>query len=200
MYAAIESGVSGLIPSAVGGLGTTAKIFPALGKQQPAGTVSFPLTLLIPNNGQFEMEAFEVQASGNVTFGSTANPTINFVLQNGSSLTVGSNTTICTLTAALAGTVSSTFPFEVRVRLQGDSKSGIVQVGTVEAYMNNATMDATTNTKLTGISFLANASTGQNPALNGNSPAAYALSLVFGLTFGVSDANNAANLAQFAIA
>lgn len=200
MYAAIESGVSGLLPANIGGTGTVAKIFPALSKQVPnAGASSLPLTLLIPPNGAFEGEEFTVQASGNVTFGSTASPTINFLLQNGSSLTAASNTTIVTLAAAKAGTTSSTFPFSVRIRLQGDSKSGIVQVTYVEAFMDNATLGTTTNTALTGINFLSGASTGQNPVNDGNT-LPVALSLVFGLTFGVSDAANAANLMQFSIA
>lgn len=201
MYAAISSGVSGLSPSTVGGLGTTAKIFPALGKQQPAGTVSLPLTILVPNNGAFEGQQFDVGASGNLTLGSTSSPTINFLLQNGSSLTYSSNTTICTLASALTGlTVSDSYPFSFKATLQGDSLSGIVQVVYASMFIDGATAGTITSTSLTGISFLTNASTGQNPALVGNSPAAQALSLVFGITFGVTDAKNAANLMQFAIA
>ena len=200
--------VSGVSPITVGGTGTSIKIFPAVPSSLPVNAgqpsavgqfVNGPAALLIPANGSYEGQAFEVQASGSITFGASTSPTVNFGLFNGTSLTVANDgTAIVTLTSAIAGSASHTLPFEVRIRLQGDSVSGIVQIGTVEAYMNSVTMGSTTNTKLTGISFLSGASTGQNPIFNGNSAPA-ALSLIFGIGFTLSDAGNSASLMQYAI-
>lgn len=200
--------INGLSPLIVGGTGTSIKIFPAVAASLPVNSaqpsvpgqlVGGPAALLIPANGSYEGQAFEVQASGSITCGASTSPTVNFGLYNGTSLTVGSDgTALVTLTSAIAASASHTLPFEVRIRLQGDSVSGIVQVGTVEAYMNSVTMGATTNTKLTGISFLSGASTGQNPIFNGNAAPA-ALSLIFGIGFTLSDAGNSASLMQYAI-
>lgn len=200
--------VSGVSPLIVGGTGTTGKIFPAVAASLPVNAaqplppgqiVGGPAAMLIPANGAYEGQPFEVVISGTVTTGTTASPTINFVLQNGSSLTATSNTTMATLTAPFAASISTSYDFNLIVLLQGDSKTGkVVANPSLSACQINGANEALTLTALTGISFLTNASTGQNPIFNGNSSSP-ALSLVCGVTFGVSDAANSASLMSFFI-
>lgn len=200
--------VSGVSPLIVGGTGTTGKIFPAVAASLPVNAaqpivpgqiVGGPAAMLIPSNGSYEGQPFEVIISGTVTTGTTTTPTINFILQNGSSLTAGSNTTIATLTAPFSASISTSYDFNLIVLLQGDSKTGkVVANPSLSACQINGANEALTLTALTGINFLTNASTGQNPIFNGNSSSP-ALSLVCGVTFGVSDAANSASLMSFFI-
>lgn len=200
--------VSGVSPVIVGGTGTATKIFPAAAASLPVNAsqpvvpgqlVGGPAAMLIPANGSYEGQPFSLQMSGTVTVGTTASPTINFVIQNGSSLTASSNTTIATLTAAFSATISTSYDFNVILTLQGDSKTGkLVASPALSAAQINGANEALTLTALSGISFLANASTGQNPIFQGNA-SPIALSLVCGVTFGVSDAANSASLMSFMI-
>ena len=202
--------VSGVSPLIIGGTGTAIKVFPAVSASLPVNPaqplppgqlVGGPAAMLIPANGAYEGQPFCLIMSGTVTVGGTASPTINFVIQNGSSLTGSSNTTMATLTAPFAATISTSYDFNVIVTLQGDSLTGkVVASPSLSAAQINGANQALTLTALTGISFLSAASTGQNPAVHkGNSPGGAALSLVCGVTFGVSDAANSASLMSFFI-
>lgn len=193
-------GVSGLAPSKVGGTGTNPMIFPGLmGAGFQVASIA-PAAIIVPNNGVFEGQLINIVAAGKVFVHGTS-PTLNFVLQNGTSLTAASNTTMATLSAAQALVTAATYPFCVEVGIQGDSTSGIVQVVYASATINGVAYELSANgrvdspkitqTSLTGISFLPTQPTATQPdPIQPNQ----ALSLVFGLTFGVSDALNAASL------
>lgn len=208
-----DSGVRGATPSIVGGTGTTTKIFPsllgpnfnvgafnlggALGPIGSGGTVPSPNTatpaalLIAPAARILEGQEFEVRAAGTIYIHGTS-PTFNFLLQAGTSFTSGSNTTMATMHTAISLTTAAQYPFCFDAMFQGDSISGLLQC--VEAAFTvdgtpfelNANARSDTNyvspTTLTGVKF-----TGVSPSL----------SLVFGVTFSVSDALNIANLTQF---
>jgi len=200
--------INGVSPLIVGGTGTAIKIFPAVSASLPANPaqpiapgqlVGGPASLVIPADGSYEGQSFSVVMAGSVTFGATASPTLNLVIQSGSSLTGASNTTIATLTAVFAATISTTINYSVVLRLSGDSGSGRLNASPLLSKAQiNGTDEPMTFTALTGISFLKNASTGQNPIFNGNS-SPNAVQLVCGVTFGVSDAANSASLMEFDI-
>jgi len=192
MQAFATAGISGISPVTVGGTGTTAKIFPSLLSSTAAAS------LVIPASGEYEGREIVIRAAGKLYVHGTT-PTINFVLQSGTSLTAASNTTVATLAAAASLTTAHTYPFAFQAVLQGDSTSGIVQVVEADFACNGAvqTVEGTgiTATSLTGINFLAGGPTGIVLAGNGNGGAA--INLVFGLTWAVSDAANTASLDQF---
>lgn len=210
-----DSQVRGLTPSIVGGSGTTTKMFPSLlgpgfdngggnlggplGPQGSGGVVPSPAAavgpamLIVPSSGLYEGQAIEIRASGSIYIHGTS-PTLNFVLQSGTSMTASSNTTFATLHTAVSLTTAAQYPFSLDLGIQGDSVSGIVQVVWASFAVDginfelNANARSDTNyvapTSLTGVKFTG---AGGKPALN----------IVFGVTFGVSDAANVANLTQF---
>lgn len=173
-YPITSAGVSYASPSTVGGTLTLAKIFPSLLNNLAPASLAVPVSA----NGQI----ITVRASGNLFVHGTS-PTVNLVLQNGSSLTAASNTTVSTGTSAQALTTGATYPFAAVIDLQGDQTSGIVQVVNAKFVVDGISV-ALTNTSLTGVSF------------NGSSAA---LNLVVGITFGVSDALNTASLQEFVL-
>jgi len=186
---AIGGGVNGYNPSTVGGTGTSTKIFPNLlanATGLPASFTGSPVPTLppagaqivIPGTGQYEQQQIVVTAGGYVYVHGTS-PTLNFLLQSGTSLTSGSNTTIATLASAQSLTTASYYPWSLSVKLQGDAKSGVVQVfsGT---FVCNGVSGSLTLTNLTG----------QNLTTTN-------INLVIGVTFGVSDALNFGALSQF---
>lgn len=183
-------GISPYTPSLVGGTGTTAKIFPsllgpgfgnggnALGAA-PSSTALVPPTaatgtppalVTIPGTGQYEQQALAFVASGYVFMHGTS-PTINFVLQNGTSLTAASNTTVATLASAQSLTTGAYYPWSFSMKGQGDSVSGVFQCFSAVWSCNGVFSGTVTLTDLTGINL-----TTTN------------LNFVFGVTFGVSDA------------
>ena len=169
---------------------TIVQFFPAVlgpGFQLPATT---PATLLIPANGTKNGVPFTVRASGNLYVHGTS-PTINFQLCNGTAL-AGSppvNNVISTLTSAQSLSTGATYPFAFNATLQGDSTSGVVQVTNATFYCNGVS-GTLTNTDLTGISF-------GGPGFPAPAGGGAALSLVFGLKFGVADALDTASLLSF---
>lgn len=185
--------VSGVSPVIVGGLGTTSKIFPS------AASASVASLLQLPANGQYEGQPFGITIAGTVVTGTTASPTLNFVLQSGTSLTAASNTTFATLSAAFTAAISTKYNFCFSVYLVADSASGKLQgVPNFSACSINGANQAITITALTGLNFLAGAATGPNPIFNRNAGNA-ALNVVAGVTFGVSDSANSASLMAFYI-
>lgn len=189
--------VSGVSPVTVGGLGTTAKIFPA--PANAGSSLTSAAILSIPANGQYEGQPFGVTIAGTVVTGTTTTPTLNFVLQSGTSLTAASNTTVATLTAAFAAAISTKYNFCFSVLFVADSASGKLQgVPNLSACSINGANQAITITALSGINFLSGAATGANPIFNRN-VGNVGLNLVAGVTFGVSDAANSSSLMAFYI-
>ena len=184
--------------SLVGGLLTTTKIFASpLGPGFMNGGANFgyqtaPVTvpayasgtpaafLTIPGNGVYEQQQVELRASGFV-FVHGASPTVNFLLQSGTSLTYNASgqTTVATLASAQSLTTADYYPWYFGVKMQADALSGIMQFQNA-TFACNGTSGTVTLTDLTGINL-----TTTN------------VNFVIGITFGVSDALNVAGLAQF---
>ena len=193
-------GVSGFTPSIVGGTGTTTKIFASLlgpgfgnggnplsvapGSTKPAipviATGTPAAQVVIPGIGQYEQQQIVVSASGFVFVHGTS-PTLNFLFQQGSSLTSGSNTTMATLASAQSLTTNASYPFAFSAKIQADSVSGIMQIFSA-VFACNGVSGSLTLTDLTGV----NLTTTNYP-------------FVFGVTFGVSDATNVGVLSQFSL-
>jgi len=184
--------VNGASPSKVGGLGATCKIFPSP-LQNPPGT-NVAGVLYIPNNGQFEGRPFKVRYGGNVYVHGTS-PTLNFLLQKGTSLTYSSNTTVLTLASAVSLVTQAYYPFYGEATFQGDSDSGLVSLVDSKFYVDNTSGSTETYSALSSISFTAGGTAGvQGPGYPASN---YALALVFGVTFAVTDALNVGKLMLF---
>jgi hypothetical protein len=177
------------IAANVGGTGTTGKIFPVFNNSAVAAAIQ------LPSGGELEGQQFIVRASGRL-FVHGASPTVNFLLQSGSSLTPGSNTTFVTGASAQALTTNAWYPYAIEARLQGDSTSGIVQVASASIVVDGNVVSPTL-TALTGINF----SSGYTPsgAIPYSQNDGASLKIVLGVVFGVSDALNSAVLNQFAV-
>ncbi len=169
----------------VGGSGTGIQIFPApVTNYNVASTVPAAVLLQAQQQGQI----VSVKAAGSIlTYGGT----VNFVIQNGTSLTASSNTTILTLTSAqtlAAGSPPGTaYPFAIELDLQGDEASGIVQVVSGRIVCDGVSGTVTT-TSLTGVNW-----SGANQFYSNAAP----VSLVAGVQFNTGNASNAASLFQF---
>jgi hypothetical protein len=185
-----DAGVRGQNPSLVGGTGTVAKLFPNLlanstglpagfGSGSPAPTAPLaPANLLLPGTGQFEQKIVEVRAAGYVFVHGTS-PTVNFVFQEGTSLTATSNTTMATMASAASLTTAAFYPWAFKAFLQSDAKSGVMQIFNAFFSLNGASQSLTL-TDLTGVNLL---TTNYN--------------FVAGVTFAVSDALNVGALGLF---
>jgi hypothetical protein len=189
---AVGGGVGPYTPSLIGGTGTTAKIFPNLlanatglpagfGVGSPAASAPYaPAVVTIPGTGQFEQQKISLVAGGYLYVHGTT-PTVNFVVQNGTSLTATSNTTVATLTSVQTLTTANFYPWSVTLSLQGDANSGVLQVFSATIACNGVSGTATL-TDLTGVNLTTTA-----------------LNFVVGITFGVSDALNVGALSQFSL-
>lgn len=185
-----NAGVSAFNPSLVGGTGTTTKVFPSLfapatglpaaaGSGSPVASVPYPVAFVsIPGTQVFEQQQIEVRASGYLFVHGTT-PTVNIVFQQGQSLTASSNTTMATLSAVQTLTTNANYPWFFKATIQGDAKSGVLQIGSAVFYCNGVS-GSFTLTDLTGVNLT---TTSYN--------------FVIGITFGVSDALNAGALSQF---
>lgn len=177
------AGVNYANPVTVGGTGTTAKIF--AGPVLNSGVASIvPAALLL--QAQQQGQIVSVKAAGTLHVHG-ASPTVNFVIQNGTSLTAASNTTIITLASPQSLTTAADYPFAITLDLQGDQASGIVQVVSASIVCDGVSGSVTKST-LSGINW-----NGANQFYSNAAP----LSLVAGVTFAVSDALNSASLSQF---
>lgn len=180
--------------ASVGGVGTTAKIFPAAvqaGFIPAAPTVA--AVLAVWGGGRFEQISFSATASGAITVGPTAAPTITLSLYSGTSLIPGSNTLIAA-SAAQAVTLSTSFNYMLYADFIGDSKSGKL-TGVFEYILNGVYTARAATAILSGVNFNPVGAGGLQIADTGKA----ALNLVLGVTFGVSDALNTAALAQFVL-
>lgn len=195
----IDSGATPFAPSIVGGTPTTAQVFPAInypnaGLNSVAVSTPGPLSLSVPNNGQYEQKRFAVVASGKVTLGSTASPTLTWKMYNGTSMTVASDGTALLTMSALTGlTVSATYPWTWATVFQGDSTSGILQAVSSTLWVNNATAGTIT---LTGIASGVNFG-GSTALISSGYSTAYALNLIMAFTFGVASAANKCYCSQY---
>jgi hypothetical protein len=197
----VDSGARYFTPSKVGGTGTGENVFPALvypnaGLNSVAVSTPGPLSLAIPVSGQYEMQKFNVIASGKIFLLGTS-PTVLWKMYNGTSMTAASDGTALLTMSALTGlTTNKWYPWCWNASFQGDSSSGILQALSSTLWVNNATAGTIT---LTGIA------SGLNLTANGSTPlvtsgySAAGLNLIMSLTFGVSNASNAGYCAQFVL-
>src|SRR5215469_11998206 len=165
----VAQGIGPYTPSIVGGTGTTTKIFqsnlgpgfanganplnvtpsstkpaiPTISSGTPAATV------IIPGTGQYEQQRIVVSASG-FLFVHGASPTINFLFQQGTSLTSGSNTTMATLASAQSLTTNASYPWVFSAAIQADSVSGVMQIFS-GVFACNGVSGSLTLTDLTGV-------------------------------------------------
>jgi hypothetical protein len=169
----VSCGFNYASPGKVGGLGTALKVFPSL------VLATAPAILSIPT--QLAGTQLVVKATGYV-LGHGATCLANFAIQSGTSLTYSANTTLFTLASNTAVTQSTAVPFAIRLPLNWDLVSGIVQTGGGTSYLNGALVTSTT----TGSGVLLSGVTGN-------------LSLVFAALFTVTDALNAAYLTEWEV-
>lgn len=163
-------------PATIGGTGTTAKVF------NQANNSANAFTLVAPGSYRLEGQQFAIRAGGRLYVHGTS-PTVNIVLQSGTSLTSTSNTTIATLGSAQSLTTATNYPWFVEAILQGDSTSGDVQ-GAFRIGINNT---------ISAWAALSNALTSTNFATEPP------LQFVVGITFSVSDSANLGVLDQFSL-
>jgi hypothetical protein len=193
-----DSGVRGFAPALVGGTGTTTKIFPSiLGSGFNNGAANLqngfatnpitvptavagtgPAQVAIRGTGEYEQRNIAIEAGGFV-FVHGASPTLNFLFQNGKSLTSGSNTTMATLSSAQSLTTANYYPWQFKASMFGDSLSGVLQISGA-VFVCNGVSGTVTLTDITGINL-----TTTN------------LQFCIGVTFGVSDSLNVGALGQF---
>ena len=196
-----DAGVRGYAPSLVGGTGTTSKTFPSIlgpgfgdgGGLNPPGFALNPITvpapatgtpaalLTIPGTGQYEQRDMTVQA-GDFVFVHGTSPTINFLFQNGKSLTYNASgqTTMATLASAQSLTTAAYYPWQFKASLFADALSGVMQIANA-TFVCNGVSGSLTLTDLTSVNLTTTNYT-----------------FVIGITFvGVSDTLNVGALGQF---
>jgi hypothetical protein len=169
----------------VGGVNTTIKYF-----AQPQ-TAANAFILPIPGEYILEGQQFTVRAGGWVYVAGTS-PTVALTLAKGGPLLTSAATTVGVLSAASLVTAAY-YPFAITATFQGDSNSGIVQ-GSFNTNMNGVFTANAATTSLTGIAF-GTAFSASNPGASVSAP----FSLIVGVTFGVSNAANLAQLDQFSL-
>lgn len=184
--------VNGLFPSTVGGSGSGVKYFPRLlgssiGVESTAPSASSAVgQLAVPGNSVLNGQAFQVLVGGQVeSGGSDSSETISVQLYANTGTTSSpSYTSIATTGVFTLPQESTPYQFQIKTDLFGTTGSGIV-TGTYTANIGASAPTSATviTTKLSGISF----------------SSALPFGLVVGVTFGSSDANNAAALYQFQI-
>ena len=77
-------------------------------------------------------------------------PTLNFVFQQGKSLTATSNTTMATLTSAQSLTTGAYYPWQFKASLFADALSGVMQIGNA-TFICNGVSGTLTLTDLTSV-------------------------------------------------
>lgn len=176
----------------VGGLGTTAKIFPGLVGGVPALT---PALLTVPGTSRFEGSEFVIKAAGWASVLGTT-PTLNVTLYLGSSLTASSNTALLTLASAVTVTTAAAYPWSLNATFNADTKSGLIQ-GRGIILINNPASPAIQTIVNTGISVV---NMTQEPPVVTISSVVTPLQFCLGVTFGVSNASNLAQMDSFYLA
>lgn len=184
---------NGSVGSTVGGTGTAIKYFPNITGPSIGVAPSTPSAtsavgqMEVPGSNRLNGQIFEVVASGNFLVGAgSGSTTVNIQLQ----ANTGTRTSPTYTTIAQSGVVhpealaATYYPWFIDCVLEGDTLSGIVQ-GTQFVMVDSVVEQAwlTLTNSLTGIAFG-----------GANEPA---FGLVVGITFGTSNAANAANLYAF---
>lgn len=173
-------------PGTVGGLGTTAKIFP-YNSTNNVGIVGQAFALPIDGSGRLDGISFSVRASGRIFTNQAMNMTVTAFGIAGAALpslatqlTPGSYTILGASTARASGG-QGTFPFSHQMDLHFDSVGGKVQ-GTFSVKLNNSfDAPAALTNQLSGITNLTEPS----------------FWVVIGITFSVTDALNLATMLEF---
>ena len=202
--------INGSSPSTVGGLGTGILYFQppptqnvwnsgapgvntSVTSNQIGGTVSGTNAtgqLSIPGRAVLNGQRFGLQASGNVLFGAGEASTTCIIKIEANTGVFPAAYTSPTYHDLLGSNVEFSnvpldgvyLPWSVAMTFEGDTQSGILQ-GSYSALVNGSLVAAAAFTAISGVSF------NQEPAFG----------LVCGVQFGVSNANNSANLFEFEI-
>jgi hypothetical protein len=202
-----DFGVNGAFPATVGGTGTAVKYFGRNVAYAAGATWTSPLTpssssakglLVVPGDNKLNGQKMSVQISGDwLTGAGGTSESVEVALYGVTgTLTAPTYTKLATTGAFFPAVDFISYSFILNVDLYGTSNSGVVG-GSQSAYINNSNntaLGALTNS-LTGISFgVTSQSPNQVPGALGGP-----FGLVVGVTFGASEAGNAANLYQFSI-
>ena len=188
-----DYGVNGLNPSTVGGSGATPKYFPRLlgssiGVESVAPSATSSNGQLVVNGfSQLNAQWFKVSVGGDVLSGvSDSSVTVEVALYaNTAALGAAPSYTKIATTGALTAPLANTnFAFGLDVDILGDTASGVVRGFQRGIFGANNIASASLTNNLSGINMGSQAPFG----------------LVVGVTFGSSDAANAASLRQFQIA
>ena len=183
--------INGAVFSTVGGTGTAIKYFP----NQPGPSIGVANTtpsatsaagqLLVPGSNRLNGQPFSVLAAGDITAGSGGGSTTITVAIYANTGTVSSPTYTTLGTGAFSAEVVDgvAYPFNIELKMQGSTLSGIVQ-GSQTVYIDNVSEASGALTHaLTGINFASEPPFG----------------LVCGVTFGTSESGNTANLYRFSV-
>lgn len=185
---------------------TTAQIFPTIsgvGNISYKGVVSSGIVfsssaavvLPVPGSGRYEGRYFCVTASGWLTLGGSS-PNAAVTFYSGTSTTPGSDAIMKTSGAQSLSTGAS-YPWMGTMELEGDSQSGVIQ-GIAEFIIGNSLVAraALAGTFPTGLTF----SNPPNPTPSAANVASEPVfSICVGITFGVANAANVAQLTQFVL-
>jgi hypothetical protein len=190
------------VATAVGGLGTTAKIWQyAAPSFAPSGAgVVGAVTLGLPGTARLDGKQFQVRASGNATVAGVS-PTLQIQLLGANP---GGNNVVLCQSAAKTVVTSASYPWTLEATFQGDQLSGILQGWFTDAIGGQADATAVLTNTLTGVNFGTIAasgaasgasypSTGYLPLNAGDEPA---VNFQIAILFGVSNAANTANLKE----
>lgn len=179
--------------AAIGGTGTVAKLFPLVSNSaQPAALAAF-------GSGRLEGRQFYVRAGGKLFVNGTT-PTVITSLYGivggvpaANPLVAASYTSLASQSAQTL-TTASAYPWLIEAILQGDSTSGKLQ-GMFRVSVNNVpTAWAALSAQLTGVNLATQQALVNGLPVTSDEPS---ITFVAGVTFGVSDALNTANLLQF---
>lgn len=153
---------------------TTAQIFPS-----PV-TPTSAFVLPVDGGGKLESKLFYAQATGWATVGGVS-PTLNVTMFAGTSLTPGSNTILGAAGAGQSVTTGASYDWAIVLEALGSTKSGRL-VGNFQIIIDgNYVIKTTLSNIVTALNF------GTDPVLN----------LCVGVTFGVANAANIAQLNRF---
>jgi hypothetical protein len=191
------------VASAVGGVGTTQKIWqyaPLPFAPSGQGLVG-AVTLALPGTARLNGKQFQVRASGNATVAGTT-PTLQIQLLGANP---GGNNVILAQSSARTVVTSASYPWSLEATLEGDNLSAILQGWFSDGIANQVDTTAALTNTLTGVNFgtiaasgLASGasypSSGYLPLNAGDEPA---INLQMAILFGVSNAANTANLTEF---
>jgi hypothetical protein len=190
------------VASAVGGIGTTQKIWQyAPLPFAPSGQgLTGAVTLALPGTARLNGKQFTVRASGNATVAGTT-PTLQIQLLGANP---GGNNVVLCQSSARTVTTSASYPWTIEATFQGDNLSGILQGWFSDAIGGQVDAQAALTNTLTSVNFgtisasgAANGASyptsGYLPLNAGDEPA---VNFQVAILFGVSNSANTANLLE----